>query len=127
MCVFYGLGRGRPYLGNAFNAKRHFGAELVGKLKPVGEEIAAFDKLFEMKVRYFANSVQFVQKLKLTGGAYKVEGYLEYGACNDENCLPPTQVPFKFSGNAECAQANEPVVDATADMAIIVGQKVLPE
>ena len=114
------LGEGGP-ISATFNVEDISGAELVGKLKPVGEEIAAFDKLFEMKVRYFANSVQFVQKLKLTGGAYKVEGYLEYGACNDENCLPPTQVPFKFSGNAEGAAANEPVVDATADMAIIGG------
>ena len=114
------LGEGGP-ISATFNVEDISGAELVGKLKPVGKEIAAFDKLFEMKVRYFANSVQFVQKLKLTGGAYKVEGYLEYGACNDENCLPPTQVPFKFSGNAEGAAANEPVVDATADMAIIGG------
>ena len=79
------------------------GAEVVGKLKPVGKEISTFDKLFEMKVRYFENTAQFVQKLKLTGGAYQIEGYLEYGACNDENCLPPTQVPFKFSGKAEGA------------------------
>ena len=114
------LGDGGP-ISATFNVEFISGAELVGKLKPVGKEIAAFDKLFEMKVRYFANSVQFVQKLKLTGGAYKVEGYLEYGACNDENCLPPTQVPFKFSGNAEGAAANEPVADATADMAIIGG------
>ena len=114
------LGEGGP-ISATFNVEDISGAELVGKLKPVGKEIAAFDKLFEMKVRYFANSVQFVQKLKLTGGAYKVEGYLEYGACNDENCLPPTQVPFKFSGNAEGAAANEPVADATADMAIIGG------
>ena len=76
---------------------------MVGKLKPVGKEISTFDKLFEMKVRYFENTAQFVQKLKLTGGAYQLEGYLEYGACNDENCLPPTQVPFKFSGKAEGA------------------------
>ena len=68
-----------------------------------------------MKVRYFANSVQFVQKLKLTGGTYKVEGYLEYGACNDENCLPPTQVPFKFSGKAEGMAVKEPATDATTD------------
>ncbi len=39
----------------------------------------------------------------MTGGAYQLEGYLEYGACNDENCLPPTQVPFQFSGKAEGA------------------------
>jgi len=96
------LGDGGP-ISATFNVEKIFGAEVVGKLKPVGKEISTFDKLFEMKVRYFENMAQFVQKLKLTGGAYQIEGYLEYGACNDENCLPPTQVPFKFSGKAEGA------------------------
>ena len=98
-----------------FNVEFISGAELVGKLKPVGKEVAAFDKLFEMKVRYFENTAQFVQKLKLTGGEYKVEGFLEYGACNDENCLPPTQVPFKFSGKAEGTTVNGPAADKAAD------------
>ncbi len=96
------LGDGGP-ISATFNVEKIFGAEVVGKLKPVGKEISTFDKLFEMKVRYFENTAQFVQKLKLTGGAYQIEGYLEYGACNDENCLPPTQVPFKFFGKAEGA------------------------
>ena len=96
------LGDGGP-ISATFNVEKISGAEVVGKLKPVGKEISTFDKLFEMKVRYFENTAQFVQKLKLTGGAYQLEGYLEYGACNDENCLPPTQVPFQFSGRAEGA------------------------
>jgi len=61
--------------------------------------------LFEMKVRYFENTAKFVQKVKFTGGAYAIEGYLEYGACDDESCLPPTQVPFKFSGVAKAGNA----------------------
>ncbi|WP_288691732.1 cytochrome c biogenesis protein CcdA [uncultured Bacteroides sp.] len=108
------LGDGGP-ISATFNVESISGAELVGKLKPVGKEVAAFDKLFEMKVRYFENIAQFVQKLKLTGGEYKVEGFLEYGACNDENCLPPTQVPFKFSGKAEGTAVNGPAADKAAD------------
>ena len=107
------LGDGGP-ISATFNVEKIFGAEMVGKLKPVGKEISTFDKLFEMKVRYFENTAQFVQKLKLTGGAYQLEGYLEYGACNDENCLPPTQVPFQFSGKVEGA-AKEAAA-ATAEM-----------
>ena len=107
------LGDGGP-ISATFNVEKIFGAEVVGKLKPVGKEISTFDKLFEMKVRYFENTAQFVQKLKLTGGAYQIEGYLEYGACNDENCLPPTQVPFQFSGKVEGA-AKEAAA-ATAEM-----------
>lgn len=107
------LGDGGP-ISATFNVEKIFGAEVVGKLKPVGKEISTFDKLFEMKVRYFENTAQFVQKLKLTGGAYQLEGYLEYGACNNENCLPPTQVPFQFSGKVEGA-AKEAAA-ATAEM-----------
>ena len=96
-----------------FNVDKTSGIELLGKLKPVGKEVATFDKLFEMKVRYFENTAKFIQKVKLTGGAYEIEGYLEYGACDDESCLPPTEVPFKFSGvaktaNAAAAKAEQP-------------------
>ena len=94
------LGDGGP-ISATFNVDSKSGVEVVGKLKPVGKEIAVFDKLFEMNVRYFENTAQFVQKIKLTGGAYSIEGYMQYGACNDENCLPPTDVPFKFSGESK--------------------------
>ena len=93
------LGDGGP-ISATFNTDKLEGAELVGTLKPVGKEVSSFDKLFEMQVRYFEHTAQFTQTLKLTGGDYRVEGYLEYGACNDENCLPPTQVEFSFAGKA---------------------------
>ena len=98
------LGDGGP-ISATFNVDNKSGVELVGKLKPVGKEVATFDKLFEMKVRYFENTAKFVQKVKFAGGAYAIEGYLEYGACDDESCLPPTQVPFKFSGVAKAGNA----------------------
>lgn len=99
------LGDGGP-ISATFNTDKLTGAQLDGKLRPVGKEIASFDKLFEMDVRYFEHTAQFVQKLKLTGGDYQVTGYLEYGACNDENCLPPTQVEFSFFGKAEGTSAS---------------------
>ena len=106
------LGDGGP-ISATFNVDKTSGIELLGKLKPVGKEVATFDKLFEMKVRYFENTAKFIQKVKFTGGAYEIEGYLEYGACDDESCLPPTEVPFKFSGvaktaNAAAAKAEQP-------------------
>ena len=97
------LGDGGP-ISATFNVEKISGATVVGKLQPKGKEIASYDKLFEMNVRYFESTAQFVQKLKLTGGDYKIECFLEFGACNDENCLPPTQVEFNFSGKAEAAK-----------------------
>lgn len=119
------LGDGGP-ISATFNTDKLTGAQLDGKLRPVGKEIASFDKLFEMDVRYFEHTAQFVQKLKLTGGDYQVTGYLEYGACNDENCLPPTQVEFSFSGKAEgtsaSVQAETPAEQAdTAAAPTVIG------
>ncbi|OUP07618.1 thiol:disulfide interchange protein [Mediterranea sp. An20] len=109
------LGDGGP-ISATFNVDKIQGAEPVGKLKPVGKEISAYDKLFEMQVRYFEKTAQFVQELKLTGGAWQVAGYLEYGACNDENCLPPTQVPFSFEGKADgVSQASASLAEGKAE------------
>lgn len=106
------LGDGGP-ISATFNTEKLSGAAVDGKLKPVGKEISTYDQMFEMKVRYFEHSVQFVQKLKLTGGEYHIEGFLEYGACNDENCLPPTQVPFRFSGKAAGKAADAEKIEVT--------------
>lgn len=76
------------------------GANAMGQLKAQGNEINQWDEMFGMKLRYFENSVTFVQRYKLTGGKYHVKGFLEYGACNDQNCLPPTQVEFDYTGEA---------------------------
>ena len=105
------LGDGGP-ISATFNVEKISGATVVGKLQPKGKEIASYDKLFEMNVRYFESTAQFVQKLKLTGGDYKIEGFLEFGACNDENCLPPTQVEFNFSGKAEAAKGAAAAIPA---------------
>jgi thiol:disulfide interchange protein DsbD len=74
------------------------GAVADGKLKAQGKEISNFDKLFNMTVRYFENAVTFVQRYKITGKTYHIKGYLEYGACNDQSCLPPTEVEFDYQG-----------------------------
>lgn len=107
------LGDGGP-ISASFHIEQIAGAALDGKLKAVGNEISAFDPLFDMKVRYFEKSAQFVQRVKLTGGAYHLQGYLEYGGCNDENCLPPSQVEFDYKGQSAATAAAVPA-DATPD------------
>ena len=87
------------------------GVTPVGKLTTRGKELNVYDKTFEMKLRYFENSVGFVQRYKITAKTYSIKGYLEYGACNDEMCLPPTQVEFNFKGNGPAsAPAATPTV-----------------
>lgn len=98
-----------------FNVEKIQGVELMGKLTPQGKEIENFDKVFEMKLRYFENTATFVQKFKITDASYQIEGYLEYGACNDENCLPPTEVPFSFSGKGNAATATVATSETKAE------------
>ncbi|MBR0045419.1 MAG: thioredoxin family protein [Bacteroidaceae bacterium] len=77
------------------------GAKLDGSLKPSTTPIKKYEDMFDADVYYFENTATFKQKLKLTGGKYEVEGYLRYGACNDQNCTPPTSVDFSFNGEVK--------------------------
>lgn len=84
------------------------GVEPVGKLMPKGQVHTAFDKMFVMEVSYMEGEVAFVQKMRITGATYSVKGYLTYGACNDENCMPPTSVDFSYSGEGKPVVKAEP-------------------
>ena len=90
-----------------FNKRKMEGVETIGKLKARGNEQQKFDKLFDMEVRYFEGVATFVQKIKFTKEKYLIDCYLEYGACNDEMCMPPSSVEFKKSGTANIKQEKE--------------------
>lgn len=107
------LPEGGP-ISATFNTDRMEGAETVGKLTPKGKETDMMDPIFGMQVRFFENTATFVQKIRLTGGSYDIAGYLEYGACNDENCLPPTSVEFSFKGEAASSVTESPSAAATS-------------
>ena len=96
-----------------FNTDKMEGLELDGKLMPEGKQIEAYDKVFEMNLRYFEEKAVFVQKLKITAANYAIEGYLQYGSCNDENCMPPTNVEFTFSGKGAASAMEGETIPAT--------------
>ena len=107
------LGQDGP-IEATFTAVKLNGAELVGKLQPRGKLTEQYDKMFGMKLRYFEGKGTFVQTIRFTKPDYAIEGYLEYGACSDEMCLPPTQVEFKSSGKSPVALA-KPEKDEKAE------------
>ena len=89
-----------------------------GKLKSDGEEHKVFDEMFSMNVGYFESKVTFIQRFKTEAGkAWHIAGYLQYGACNNESCLPPTNVEFSFDGTtpaksvAQATNAQQPKVE----------------
>ena len=115
----------------SFHVDKKDGVELVGKLTPRGHEISQMDNMFGMKLRFFENSVQFVQKVKFTKPNYMIKGYLEFGACNDEMCMPPTNVEINYHGKSPAVdgaaadeakeEAQEEAKDAAKDTAAVQG------
>ena len=116
-----GLGNDGP-ISATFNASKMDGVKTVGGLTHKGKEISQFDNMFGMKLRYFEGSVTFIQKIKFTKPQYSINCYLEYGACNDETCMPPTSVDFIKSGNAP-AVAKDATAAPTEKEATLASEK----
>lgn len=65
-----------------------------------------FDKNFEMNVKYYDGGMTYKQKIKLLNKtSFAITGTLTYQTCNEEMCLPPTDIDFEFKidGNGGAA------------------------
>ena len=82
------------------------GVKMLGGLKTIGKLHRGTDPMFAMEVETVEGDVTFVQTFELTGATYELSGYLTYGACNDQNCIPPTTVDFAFKGGSANAVVN---------------------
>ena len=90
------LPEGGP-VSTSFTFETLNGAELIGQPVPSVKPTTVYDEQFAMNLRWYPGTVSFIQKLKITDpGKFKVEGEVEFMACNDETCLPPDQIPFSF-------------------------------
>ena len=72
-----------------------------GKIKLLGstteeEGLTIDDAVFNMKIKYFENNAIFEQKVSLSEGINTVNGIVEFMVCDDERCLPPTEVDLIF-------------------------------
>ncbi len=99
------------------------GITSLGDLKGRGNEIAKFDDLFGMDVRYYEGTVTFVQRVRYTGKTYNVAGSLTYGACDDKTCIPPTKVPFAFTGEVKPKEFSPEEQEALAQKAALAAAR----
>ena len=90
----------------SINIDKIEGARLEGGLKANKPAIKKYEEVWKGEVAFFEDNVVFTQKVKLTGKEYKIEGYFEYGACNDDVCIPPTSVDFNYSGTVKAVAPN---------------------
>ena len=91
----------------SFNADKMQGAKIIGSLTFRGKEITKYDQQFGQELQFFENSVTFVQHIRLTEPQYDIDCYLEYGACNDEMCMPPSEVSLKVKGERPATATDE--------------------
>lgn len=120
------LGNSGP-ISASFNAVKMDGVQTVGKLIPSGKEIQKFDQMFGMTLRFFEDRATFVQKVKFTKADYNIDCYLEYGACNDEACMPPSEIVLKKSGKSPAFEAAEVKDAANTEEKVSIEEDVKPE
>lgn len=108
------IGSGGP-TATSFNIDKSTGIKPLGKLKAVGSVKRMKDPVFNMEVSYMEGTCVFEQRLQIVDKNYSLKGYLEYGACNDRNCMPPTAVDVALEGTDGPVAVDEkqPSDDAT--------------
>ena len=73
----------------------HF--ERIGLNEESGNKKEGYDKVFDMEVIKFMDQAIFSQKVNVIDPSKPIEGFLEFMACDAEQCLPPQEVPFSFT------------------------------
>ncbi|MEG1585745.1 MAG: cytochrome c biogenesis protein CcdA, partial [Bacteroidales bacterium] len=124
------LPEGGP-VSTKFNFETISGAELIGTPKNDQKAIAKFDNMFSMELRWYEETVTFVQAIKVTSADdFKLAGEVEFMGCNDESCLPPDRIEFSFgkndltSGADVAAKASQPEKPAAEEKKITKGESV---
>lgn len=114
------LPEGGP-VSTSFTFETLTGAKLIGEPTPSVKPTTVYDEQFAMDLRWYAGSVSFTQKFQVTDAKkFKMEGEVEFMACNDETCLPPDRVSFAFDktsihADASAASSNEPTEGTPAE------------
>ena len=97
-----------------FGVDKIKGAKLKGSLKGGPGAKTTQDPVFDMPVTFYEGHATFTQRVELLEKDYELKGYLKYGACNDENCLPPTSIDARLKGSDGPAPTAQSKAEAEA-------------
>ena len=107
------IAEGGP-VATSFKFKPSKDYELVGKVTESPKPKEVYEKVFEMKVAFFEQKAVFTQKIKLKSATAVFKGAVRFMACDDSQCLPPTDVDFSFNlKNPKAVAADVPSSSAT--------------
>ena len=77
--------------------KRNPLVTIDGKTTENGKPKTVHDEIFDIDVKYYGETVSFVQTVKLKSPVKtNLSGTVKYMVCNDKMCLPPKTVPFNI-------------------------------
>ena len=96
------------------------GAELDGAMRQLSSPVKIYDDIFGMEIGYFEKKAVFEQDVRLSAQSATVKAEVEYMACNDQNCIPPTEEEITFSigeGQASAPDTAGTVSEAPKDAA----------
>lgn len=84
-------------VATTFNFKRNPLVTIEGKTEENGKLSTIYDDVFGVDVKYYSETVTFVQPLKLKSPVKtNLSGTIKYMLCNDKMCLPPKTIPFNI-------------------------------
>ncbi|MDR2556807.1 MAG: thioredoxin family protein [Bacteroidales bacterium] len=87
-------------LPTVFNFPSSKDYERIGKISESPKPIEGVDDIFGTKIAYFARNATFKQRIKVNAAAdFTIKGTIDYQVCNDETCIPFTDIDFKFDVN----------------------------
>jgi thiol:disulfide interchange protein DsbD len=85
----------------------------AGEIRQQPEPDLQFDEAFGMELSWFSNSARLILPVEIQNGNVSViEGYVEFMACDDEQCLPPDRVDFSLPLGDQTAASQEKSVKA---------------
>lgn len=70
--------------------------KIIGNTKE-SEGHTVQDAVFEMEITYFEKEAIFEQTIEILKDTATLHGFVEFMACNDTNCTPPTEVDLVFN------------------------------
>lgn len=90
------------------------GLQAVGPLTASSTPVEMYEETFESNVLFWEKSVTLTQKFAVTDAeAISIAGRIEFQACNDQNCIPPSTFDFSFGDAAPADEAAAPVASGS--------------
>ncbi|MDD2595933.1 MAG: cytochrome c biogenesis protein CcdA [Bacteroidales bacterium] len=89
-----------PYPGGPnptiFSFEKNADIELIGKVEYLTKVTKVFDRMFNMEIGYFEGKAQFGQKVRLKSASASLKANVEWMACDNGTCIPPTDEDLVF-------------------------------